>query len=87
MSEDNLQRCPKCGKGRMRRTGRAVTQRENQEPFRDRNYARNYICDNCGHHMSDGENTGYVEVRDSTSATVDEADKGESCVNSLVMGF
>jgi hypothetical protein len=37
--------------------------------------------------MSDGENTGYVEVSDSTSATVDEADKGESWVNSLVMGF
>jgi ribosomal protein L37AE/L43A len=78
MSEDNLQRCPKCGKGRMRRTGRAATQEEKQEPFRDRSYARNYICDNCGHHMSDGENTGYVEVSDSTSATVDEADKGES---------
>jgi C4-type Zn-finger protein len=78
MSEDNLQRCPKCGKGRMRPTGRAVTQGENQEPFRERSYARNYICDNCGHHMSDAENTGYVEVSDSTSATVDEADKGES---------
>jgi|Kansoi300Nextera_1026150.scaffolds.fasta_scaffold15121_1 predicted RNA-binding Zn-ribbon protein involved in translation (DUF1610 family) len=49
MSEDNLQRCPKCGKGRMRRTGRAATQEEKQEPFRDRSYARNYICDNCGH--------------------------------------
>ena len=78
MSEDNLQRCPKCGKGRMRRTGRAATQEEKQEPFRERSYARNYICDNCGHHMSDAENTEYVEVSDSTSATVDEADKGES---------
>ena len=36
MSEDNLQRCPKCGKGRMRCTGRAVTQGENQEPFREK---------------------------------------------------
>jgi hypothetical protein len=55
MSEDNLQRCPKCGKGRMRPTGRAATQEAKQEPFRERSYARNYICDNCGHHMSDGE--------------------------------
>ena len=57
MSEDNLQRCPKCGKGRMRPTGRAATQEEKQELFRERSYARNYICDNCGHHMSDAENT------------------------------
>jgi C4-type Zn-finger protein len=77
MSEDNLQRCPKCGKGRMRRTGRAATQEEKQEPFRDRSYARNYICDNCGHHMSDAENTEYVEVSDRISVTVDKADKDE----------
>ena len=62
----------------MRSTGRAITQGENQEPFRERSYARNYICDNCGHHMSDGENTGYVKVSDSTSATVGKDEKGES---------
>jgi C4-type Zn-finger protein len=77
MSEDNLQRCPKCGKGRMRPTGRAAIQEEKQEPFRDRSYARNYICDNCGHHMSDAENTEYVEVSDRISVTVDKADKDE----------
>jgi C4-type Zn-finger protein len=77
MSKDNLQRCPKCGKGRMRPTGRAATQEEKQETYRERIYARNYICDNCGHHMSDAENTEYVEVSDSISVNVDKADKDE----------
>jgi hypothetical protein len=54
MSEDNLQLCPKCRKGRMRSTGRAGTKGEKEEPFSEISYARNYICDNCGHHMSDG---------------------------------
>ena len=77
MSEDNLQPCPKCRKGRMRPTGRARTKGEKEEPFSEISYARNYICDNCGHHMSDAENTEYVEVSDSISVNVDKADKDE----------
>ncbi|MCD6038437.1 MAG: hypothetical protein K0S67_2329 [Nitrososphaeraceae archaeon] len=78
MSEDNLQLCPKCRKGRMRPTGRAGTKGEKEEPFSEISYARNYICDNCGHHMSDAKNNEYSEVSDSVPASVDKVDKGES---------
>ncbi len=78
MSEDNLQLCPKCRKGRMRPTGRARTKGEKVEPFSEISYARNYICDNCGHHMSDAKNTEYSEVSDSVPASVDKVEKGES---------
>jgi hypothetical protein len=78
MSEDNLQPCPKCRKGRMRPTGRAGTKGEKEESFSEISYARNYICENCGHHMSDAKNTEYSEVSDSVPASVDKADKGES---------
>ena len=78
MSEDNLQLCPKCRKGRMRPTGRAGTKGEKEELFSEISYARNYICDNCGHHMSDAKNTEYSEVSDSVPASVDKVDKGES---------
>jgi C4-type Zn-finger protein len=78
MSEDNLQLCPKCRKGRMRPTGRAGTKGEKEEPFSEISYARNYICDNCGHHMSDAKNTEYSEASDSVPASVDKIDKGES---------
>jgi hypothetical protein len=77
MSEGNLQLCPKCRKGRMRPTGRAATQGEKHEPFREISYARNYICDNCSHHMSDSENTEYVETSDSVTSSVNMADKDE----------
>jgi hypothetical protein len=77
MSEDNLKPCPICEKGKMRPTGRAGTQGEKQEPFREISDARNYICDNCGHHMSAVENTEYVEVRDSVTPSVNKADKDE----------
>ena len=59
----------------MRPTGRARTKGEKEEPFSEISYARNYICDNCGHHMSDAKNTEYVEVSDSVTASVDKADK------------
>jgi C4-type Zn-finger protein len=73
MSEDTLQPCPKCGKGRMRPTGRAGAKRE-EDPFREIIYARNYICDNCSHHMSDAKNTEYaVEVSNNVPASVDKA--------------
>ncbi len=73
MSEDTLQPCPKCGKGRMRPTGRAL-KREEEDPFREIIYARNYICDNCSHHMSDAKNTEYaVEVSNNVPASVDKA--------------
>ena len=78
MLEDTLQLCPKCRKGRMRPTGRAGTKGEEEDPFREIIYARNYICDNCSHHMSDAKNTEYVEVSDSVTYSVDKAGKNES---------
>ncbi|MDQ4022181.1 MAG: hypothetical protein M3224_00460 [Thermoproteota archaeon] len=78
MSEDILQLCPKCRKGRMRPTGRAGTKGEEEDQFREIIYARNYICDNCSHHMSDAKNTEYVEVSDSVTYSVDKAGKNES---------
>jgi C4-type Zn-finger protein len=74
MPEDTLQPCPKCGKGRMRPTGRAGAKREEEDPFREIIYARNYICDNCSHHMSDANNTEYAaEVSNNVPASVDKA--------------
>lgn len=74
MSENTLQLCPKCRKGRMRPTGRAGTKGEEEDPFREIIYARNYICDNCSHHMSDAKNTEYVvEVSNNVPASVDKA--------------
>ncbi|MDQ3970988.1 MAG: hypothetical protein M3227_04805 [Thermoproteota archaeon] len=78
MSKDNLQQCPKCRKGRMRPTGRAGTKGEKEDSFREISYARNYICDNCSHHMSDAKNTEYMEVSDSVTYSVDKAGKNES---------
>ena len=68
----------KCRKGRMRPTGRAGTKGEKEDSFREIRYARNYICDNCSHHMSDAKNTEYVEVSDSVNYYVDKAGKNES---------
>lgn len=62
----------------MRPTGRAGTKGEKEEPFSEISYARNYICDNCSHHMSDAKNTEYVEVSDSVTYSVDKAGKNES---------
>lgn len=74
MSENTLQLCPKCRKGRMRPTGRAGTKGEKEDSFREISYARNYICDNCSHHMSDAKNTEYVvEVNNNVPASVDKA--------------
>ncbi len=74
MSEDTLQPCPKCGKGRMRPTGRAEAKGEEEDPFREIIYARNYICDNCSHHMSDAKNTEYaIEVSNNVPASADKA--------------
>ena len=57
----------------MRPTGRAGTKGEKEEPFSEISYARNYICDNCGHHMSDAKNTEYVvEVNNNVPASVDK---------------
>jgi C4-type Zn-finger protein len=73
MLEDTLQLCPKCRKGRMRPTGRAGTKGEEEDPFREIIYARNYICNNCSHHMSDAKNTEYaVEVSNNVPASVDK---------------
>ena len=73
MSEDTLQPCPKCGKGRMLPTGRAGAKGEEEDPFREIIYARNYICDNCSHHMSDAKNTEYaVEVSNNVPASADK---------------
>ena len=71
----------------MRPTGRAGTKGEKEDSFREISYARNYICDNCSHHMSDAKNTEYVEVSDSVTYSVDKAGKNESWVNGFVMGF
>jgi hypothetical protein len=62
----------------MRPTGRAGTKGEKEDSFREISYARNYICDNCSHHMSDAKNTEYVEVSDSVTYSVDKAGKNES---------
>ena len=44
----------------MQPTGRAGTKGKKEEPFRVIICARNYICDNCSHHMSDAKNTEYM---------------------------
>ena len=65
-SEDNLQICSKINTGWMRPTGKAGTDREPGEPFREVSEGRRFECDNdnCGHvefHASITERTEMSE--------------------------
>jgi hypothetical protein len=57
MSEDNLQRCPKCGKGLMRPTGDIGTYKEIETPYMDKSDTRECVCDNdeCGNRLVHAE--------------------------------
>jgi hypothetical protein len=49
MSENKLEKCPKC-QGSMRPTGNVQTQGIAQEPFGEAPDIREYECNSCGYH-------------------------------------
>lgn len=50
MSENNIEKCPKCNQGSMRPTRNVQTQGIAQEPFGEAPEIREYECSSCGYH-------------------------------------
>ncbi len=49
MSENDLEKCPRCNQRSMTATGVVKTQGIAQEPFGEAPDIREYVCSNCGH--------------------------------------
>jgi rubredoxin len=72
MSENNLQLCPNCKKGRLHPTGKGAFLRETEEPFREIDEVRKYECANCGYIQFDANITERIRASDNVSASSQE---------------
>jgi predicted RNA-binding Zn-ribbon protein involved in translation (DUF1610 family) len=72
---DDLELCPKCGKGNLGPTAEAATEGESTEPFRETSDMHIYVCDNCGHKEPKAVLKEYIPVSDNVTAKVIKADE------------
>ena len=61
---EELETCPKCGKGKLRPTGESSTQGEAMEPFRKTGTMAILLCDNpdCNMKKANADMNEYTEV-------------------------
>jgi hypothetical protein len=74
MSEE-LETCPKCGKDKLRPTGKTGAIGEIQEPFRETSKMRVYACDSCGFSKPKADAHEYIPVSDNLDMKIKR--KGE----------